>query len=201
MSIEEKLFTKDEKEKIKKSLEQFEIKKILVVDDTEENIVAAKECLKELSDYLGVDYAKNTKEAKELLKKGEYDYVITDLKMEEKYSGLEVVKEAIRNYILPLIVTGYTTHEKKPDGHDHLTLWPLCWDKNKGIEEYIDNEPRRCRKDQPEAWKKVLLYSLEFIDCWKKSIDSLRRAKKYDVTLSEESIKEIMSIYNDIKRY
>lgn len=97
-----------------KSLKRVEVKnpkaKILAVDD-EEIILNSFRKILVLAGY-GVDTVESGKEALGLIKKYDYDFVFTDLKMPEM-DGVEVTKAVkhLRPDIDVIVITGYATIE------------------------------------------------------------------------------------------
>ncbi len=76
------------------------IKKILYIDDSFENGMAAMTADKR------IDFASDIEQIERPL--GDYDCIITDMRMKHEESGFEVVENAIRAGRLPYIATGGT---------------------------------------------------------------------------------------------
>ncbi len=110
------------------------LEKILVADDREENRKAAKEV------FANADIVGSEAEAIQRINENEYDLVITDMQMEDKYSGLRVVKTALENGAIPYVLShAGPSHQgvsvsMRPYGED------ICNAKG---------------KENPETWKEA----------------------------------------------
>jgi len=152
-------------EKIKK----LEIKKMLVVDDMQGNLEAAKKYFKTLP--LEIHYASSGKEAMKKIKEAynlgeKYDVVMTDLEMEAKDEGIRVARKALETLAYTALVTG--RNYDKPDTASHgpntLVIPP---------KEHING-----RKNNPDVWEFALKEFLEYSDS--KEIQKIyESAKRY----------------------
>ncbi len=135
-----------EKEKIIDILKQSNWLRILVADDTEENIVAAKKCFEEINfnGDLSVVFVSNGSEAIEILKREETDLVITDLTMEKEKTGLDVIRRALEHKAFGYIATGQNYDHSDNDAHGPNTTVIPTGKSIKG------------RKNKPEVWKEIL---------------------------------------------
>lgn len=158
-----------DQEKIKSILNKLSllwIKKILVVDDTPANISMAKQYFDNIP--LPIDYAFNTSEAiqkiKENYQEDKYDLILTDLDMENKQSGFDIVREWFAHQSDTFIVTGMNYDKSHTEAH-----WPttqVLWLKFS----------IKSKKDENWTWEKVLSAVVNHI--WsegKKMHDSLSR--------------------------
>ena len=87
---------------------------ILVIDD---DAIIIKSCIRILeSEGIGVSTARNADEAPEVIRKGNFDLLLIDVKM-PKRDGLSLVKEIRQDFPkLPIIVmSGYPTTETIAD--------------------------------------------------------------------------------------
>ncbi|MBN2458898.1 response regulator [Candidatus Woesearchaeota archaeon] len=144
---------------LEEKLAKSEIRNILVVDDTQANLDAAKQYFARL-EPLGIkaEYAASAQEAQQKIQesfesKDKYGLVITDLCMESPKAGLEVVREGFEHLIYTVIATGmnYDAPGVEPDHHGPFTrIMPL-------------NETLRGRKDDPEIWRQVLEKTMDYI--------------------------------------
>ncbi|MCF7872012.1 response regulator [Candidatus Woesearchaeota archaeon] len=171
MTIEQKLTDKD-------------IKKILVVDDREENTQAAKEYFQTIP--IKTDYASSAQEAITKMKENykaetKYDLIITDLEMETKNAGLDVVKEALNQTIYVTIATGMNYDQPEEHGHGPSTTIMPTKESIKG------------KKNNPEVWEQAMKITLDYIASpeIQRSYNSAKRYKKYTGKESE-LFKEIM---------
>lgn len=183
---------------LESKIKQFDIKDILVVDDNDENIKAAEECfskLKEAGLNLNVDYTNSEKCAIDLIKKKDYSLVITDLEMEEKLSGINVVSAATKNAIPAYIVTGYDPY----GSHRRLSILPLYEGKNEKGEKIPIIEYRGESKTNSNSWKKVFEHCLISYEERIEFIKAMKRYKKEVGNLNDEEIKLILDSYYDLK--
>lgn len=157
---------------IDEKLSDMEIKKVLIVDDKTENINAAKQYFKSIP--AKTEYATNSDEAIKKIKESydaeaKYDLVITDLKMETKTAGIDVVKEAILNGTYATIATGANYDKSENDPHGPTTTIRPSGDSI------------RSKKDKPETWTFALEKSLDHIANYKTSPEAkaLQRYEKY----------------------
>lgn len=134
---------------IKERLKILKINKMLVVDDTQVNIDAAREYFDSLK--ISIDYSISQKEACEKLKEGYesnkiFDLTLTDMEMEEKKSGLVVVKAALNHGTFPFIVTGANYEKSDNDPHGPNTY----------IIPVNDKSSINGRKSKSDVWESVL---------------------------------------------
>lgn len=154
---------------IEEKLTSMEIRKILVVDDTPENLQAAKQYFNSLD--IETQYALSSQESIEMIQKAyaknhKYDLVLTDLEMETKNSGVEVVKKALETIAYATLVTGrnYNVPDNASHGPNTVVL-PI-------------GESMNGRKSKPEIWEFALKKSLEYVSS--EEIQKIyKSAKKY----------------------
>lgn len=132
---------------------------ILVVEDKEENIQAAKKYFTEIE--AKADFAKSYDKAVEKLGSKVYACVVTDLYFpksgdsEPEKLGFELIKEIEKQMVPYVLITGGVDH------HEHSASYVLYpWsDKSKlGVKDSsgsIEGEQCQLTKDMPEAWKKA----------------------------------------------
>jgi len=145
---------------IEEKLSELEIKKILVVDDREENLDAAKQYFQTIN--LHVEYATNAKDAIDKMKAAyekeeKYDFILSDLEMETKTAGLDVVKEALEQRSYVTIASGVNYDKSDTDQHGPNTTIRPTGTSIKG------------KKEKPEVWKFALEESLNYIQTYKES--------------------------------
>ena len=154
---------------IKNKMQEHGLERILVVDDTEENLQGAREYFNKIENTI-VDYASSEKEAKTMLENQEnkYNLILTDLEMETKESGYEVIREGIINNVFGVIATGfnYTPHENDKHG-PRTTFVPS---KN-----FVQG-----KKTEPRVWEKALEHAISYLDTYglKKALDENRANNK-----------------------
>ena len=87
------------------------MKKILVIDDELEMLNSLEKILSYRKDFQ-IELSNNSVKARELVVSGDYDVIITDLKMKE-VSGIDILKAAIKKhpYAIVIIISGYGTIE------------------------------------------------------------------------------------------
>jgi len=184
---------------LEQKLNENEIKKILIVDDTQANIEAAKQYFEQV-EKLGVkvEYASNAKEAKEKIKsayeaKEKYSMVLSDLTMEEPKSGLEVVSEAYRHFGRGFIVTGYN-YDNPGHGHGPLTsVYPM-----RGCGSTI-----RGKKEDSAVWGAAFEYALEYLEAphSKALTESMQRYETFvRQPMADYAIDLIMIQFRDLTR-
>ncbi len=83
------------------------IESILILDDKQENIDAYKKAIKGYYPYANVTYAYSEKEGLKLIKKENYDVIITDRVMEDEYSGHRIIDKSIDYGIPAFMITEY----------------------------------------------------------------------------------------------
>ena len=116
----------------------MKLEKILIADDKEENRNAAREV------FPNADIVATETEAIKRLEEseqGNYDLVITDMQMEEKYSGLRVVKSALSKGAIPYVLSH--------TGPSHTGVSIEMRPYGKGIYDYS------LGKADPAVWKEV----------------------------------------------
>lgn len=155
---------------IDQKVKDFKIKKILIVDDTQENIEGAKQYFKTLP--VETHYALSGKEAikeiKEAHDKGKkYDLVVTDLEMETKDAGIGVVRKALETLAYTTIVTGRNYDKSDTASHGPNTMIIPTRKSING------------RKNKPEIWEFALRESLEYATS-EKIQNIYKSAKKYN---------------------
>lgn len=145
---------------IKQLIEDLQIRKILVVDDSKENIDAAKKYFENEIVKYGVSftYVLSGEVAKDEIKKEfdagkKVDFVMTDLQMETKNAGCDVLIEAYRYDAEGVVVTG--RNYQNPNDHDH---GPTTYIKS--IHPCFENLSVAGRKSKPEVWKQCFEKSL-----------------------------------------
>jgi CheY-like chemotaxis protein len=127
---------------LNKKVKKMKLEKMLIVDDTLENISAAKEYFSKQNN-LEVDYSSSAKDAIEKLKSKNYDYLMTDLEMEENKSGLDVIKEGLKQYTIGVIVTGFN-YDGDDKGHGpNTSMRPSEVGSVSG------------KKDDPKVWEQL----------------------------------------------
>jgi len=152
---------------IEQKLEELRIKRVLVVDDTAANIEAAKAEFAKYSGAVIFDYASSAADAKKKIVSQKYDLVMTDLEMESKDSGLEVVSEASKTAAYVTVVTGANYDRLDSDAHGPNTS-VLPADKS-----------MKGKKDKSEVWAFALEESLGWIESG--DIQAIyRSAKRYE---------------------
>lgn len=186
------------KKKTKMALEdkltELEIDRILIVDDSKENIEAAKKCF---SKYNGikVDYAYGEWMAKEMIKmeypNDKYDLVLTDMQMEDKTSGLEVTKAAFSHQGIAGIVTGanYDAPMDAPHG-PNTQLYLLSY-----------NNSVKGKKNSPEIWNELFEKSVEYLSSnGKHLINSMKRYNKFVGKPSEKIGESTNEFYKGLSK-
>jgi len=137
---------------IEQKLEELRIKRVLVVDDTATNIEAAKAEFAKYSGAVIFDYASSAADAKKKMASQKYDLVMTDLEMESKDSGLEIVCEALKTTAYVTVVTGANYDRSASDAHGpNTTVLPA-------------DKSMKGKKDKPEIWAFALEESLGWIE-------------------------------------
>ena len=100
---------------LEKRLLQLEINKILIADDTPENLAAARE-LEKLLPRIKFDFFASGKEITAAINRNPaaVDLVLTDLDMETPKAGLDVLQMAWELRIPALIISGGHKHHNQP---------------------------------------------------------------------------------------
>ncbi|MEM4638045.1 MAG: hypothetical protein QXK76_03445 [Candidatus Woesearchaeota archaeon] len=171
---------------IDQKLSELEIKRILIVDDVPEHILAVQSAF---AKYTGVqfEYASSAKSAIEKIKTAaeqgqKYDLVISDLTMETETAGLDVVKEAIMHSAYATIATGANYDKSKHDGHGPTTtIIPL-------------KDSIKAKKDEPEVWDFALEKSLEYVESYRKSPE-FKAIERYQKQIGIEKMPEQLIEY------
>lgn len=91
-------------------MSEIQIKRVLVVDDSPENLEAARKFFKSV-EGVEVIFFTDSQKAKEAIsdayhRQEKYDLVITDLEMETEFAGMSVARTAVEHQVMPFIVTG-----------------------------------------------------------------------------------------------
>ena len=138
---------------IKQKMKEHGLERILVVDDTKENLEGAKEYFKNMQGVL-VDYASSQAEAIKMLQSQEnkYNLLLTDLEMETKDSGYEVIREGIINNVFGIIATGFNYNPEGNDRHGPITNFFPFKDSVKG------------KKSEPWVWEKAVEHAIKYLD-------------------------------------
>ena len=120
---------------IENKIKELNITKLLIVDDTKENIIAAKNYFSTV-ESLAVEYATSEKEAIKKIKKAyvahPYSFVISDLEMETAFSGLEVCSESLEHLMMPIIATGHNYDKPASAAHGPVTFLKPSDERVKG---------------------------------------------------------------------
>ena len=166
---------------IKQKIKEHGLERILVVDDTIENLQGAREYFENMDEVL-VDYASSQAEAIKMLQNqgNKYDLLLTDLEMETKESGYEVIREGIINNVFGIIATGFNYNPRPNDRHGPRTTFIPSKDFVQG------------KKTKPMVWEKALEHAIKYMDEFglKKALDEnkandKKADKKYaDIVLS-----------------
>lgn len=130
--------------KIQEIFEKFaqrKIKCIVIVDDTKENLDAARKASENFP-KINWEFFDNGKDAINFINEKylEIDLVITDRKMETIDAGIEVLGRAYKFLIPAVIVSGGFQHA----GNQQLKIYPK-----------IGDTPDSMLKDNPETWMKI----------------------------------------------
>ena len=172
---------------IEDKIKELNITKLLIVDDTKENIIAAKNYFSEV-ESLAVEYATSEKEAIKKIKKAyvahPYSLVISDLEMETAFSGLEVCSASIEHLMMPIIATGHNYNKPLSAAHGPVTFLKPS-DKS--------SETIKGRKSDPLVWEGIFEKSLDYIATHKEIYESLKRYKKFvKTTLLDKNLVDTM---------
>jgi len=175
---------------LEEQLKKAGIEKILVVDDRQENISAAKEYFDEHFKK-EVDYAHSESEALERIRKEyqdqKYDLVLSDMQMEKKDSGKTVIFEALKHKAYSLIITAKDAYSHGGISHDESTTI---------ISPHIEYRVTT-KKSDPRTWAAITEKFLEHIERDGKSIfGALKRQEKYVSAPSEYIAKLMMLSYS-----
>jgi CheY-like chemotaxis protein len=177
---------------IDEKLKQTNITRILVVDDTPENLVAAKNYFENLD--VKVDYATNGVSAIEKItqsyeEKDVYSLLLSDLQMEERNSGLDVVREGSKYLIPSFIVTG-RNYDQPHNHHGPSTQ----------IEPYLGSIAGK--KEDENIWMQVLEKVVDNISEGEGTpfYKALSRYRSYIGGMSENIADLSMTRFNHLKR-
>ncbi|MEK6891136.1 MAG: response regulator [Nanoarchaeota archaeon] len=159
----------------------MKLERILIADDREENRKAAKEV------FVNADIVGSEAEAISKLEESkdeEYDLVITDMKMEEKYSGLRVVKTALENGAIPYVLS----HTGPSHTGVSIELRPY----GKGIYDYS------LGKADPAVWKeaKSQIESAEDVHKWYQEVLVKAKSMKANLDFLTNDENLIFAMYN-----
>ncbi len=152
----------------KQKFEEYEkvknlgIKRILIADDNEDNLNAAKEYFNNIENLgIEISYVSSGEIAKEEIKKAadekrEYNFVMTDLEMEEAKTGGEVLKTAYEHGAEGAIITGFNYDKPDEGAHGPTTFV-------RSIHENFSNSSYsiKGKKSDPNIWKESFEKSLE----------------------------------------
>jgi CheY-like chemotaxis protein len=173
---------------IDQKLKDLEIKKVLIVDDTELNIDAAK---KYFSRYDGItfDYASSAEHAKKMIQDNystqKYDLVMTDMQMEKAKSGLDVVRESFKYQTIAAIVTGKNYDRSENESHGANTQLYIM-DQNSSI---------KGKKEKPEVWEYLFGKVVDFLYTKPPVIASLKRYHEHVGKPSDEVAEMAIMFY------
>jgi len=169
---------------LEKGLKKYEIKEILIVDDTTQNLDAAKKYFSNIK--VEMDYASSAQEAIKKIKNSEkgYNLIMTDLEMETPKAGLEVVKLALEKSGYVTIVTGknYDKPETDPHHGPNTNIIPI-------------GSSIKGKKELPEIWGNCLEESLRYIESVQGIYDAEKRHIKYVGKPSEQFKSFMMQNY------
>jgi CheY-like chemotaxis protein len=105
----------DKMPNLSEDLLELNFKRIAIVDDTPENIEAAKEAVKKIS---GIEFTfcNSASEILQLISdhQNPFDLIITDLCMETEDAGLSVVENGFNNGIFVVVASGGYQHNNTP---------------------------------------------------------------------------------------
>lgn len=159
---------------LESKINEYELKNVLIVDDTKENIDAAKKYFENEVKPLGVefDYASSAKEAIEKIDEKNYDLIFSDLVMETPKAGMDVVEKGLEKAIYTVIFTGedhgshgYTTQIIPEMGH-------------------VDD-----KKNNPETWKEGFS---KVLNSKYAVFRAINRFRKYSEKKSLSELKEVI---------
>ncbi len=161
--------------------------RLMVVDDNEYNRYAAEQAAIDLGIADKIDILPSEKEALEYFREGKRpSYVITDLEMENKFSGLAVVEEGFKNGVYSIVATGMNLNQSATEvalhgGHGpSTTVIP----SGTGIK-------TQGRKSFPRVWKGLIEQSLKYLT--KNDWDGLNRN-------GQKKVEFVEKIYNIIQK-
>ena len=145
---------------IDEKIKELGFKKILIADDTKENLDAAKKYFENEVVKYGVSfiYCSSGEAARNEIKKEfdtgkKVDFVMTDLQMETKNAGCDVLIEAYKYGAEGVVITG--RNYQNPDDHGH---GPITYIKS--IYPDFENLNAKGRKSKYEVWKQCFEKSL-----------------------------------------
>ena len=175
---------------LEERLKKAGIEKILVVDDSEENISAAKtyfdEHLKGMVSYAHSE-AEAIQEIQEQYQEKKYDLVLSDMQMEEKSSGKKVVFEASKHKAYSIILTAKDAFSHGGKSYDEsTTIIGPC------IEDHV-----RTKKSDTRTWPIVTEKVLRHLESKGKAThDAIKRHEKYVGKPSQEIAELMMMSYS-----
>ena len=172
---------------IDSKVKELDVKRVLVVDDSQENIDAAKRYFQNFEN-VRFDYCVSGKEAINSIKKESersqnYDLIMSDLEMETKEAGLDVIKQGFLNHTLGVIVTG--KDYDRDDNHAHgpaTTVLPTRYSVSG-------------RKDKEKVWSELFNNALDYLKEKKPLRESIERNKKYVGKMDEGITDLFMELY------
>ncbi len=174
---------------IKEKLKSMGIKKILVTDDTLENLQAAKQYFNSLD--IKTQYASSSQESIKMIQEAyvenhKYDLVLTDLEMETKNSGIGVVKKALETIAYATLITGrnYNAPDNASHGPNTMVL-PI-------------GESMNGRKSMSDIWEFALEKSLEYVSSEEIQLiyKSAKRYLKFIGKIPDIFVKHMLEEYN-----
>jgi CheY-like chemotaxis protein len=178
--------------KLEEKIKQAEIKTILIVDDTKENIEAAKAYFNALEAYgVKAEYAMSAEQAKQKIReaykdKMRYSVIISDMQMEEQFSGLKVAREGFKHQTYSIITTGQNYHMPESHGHGgpYTQVLPYWETTVNG------------KKERLEVWKQVFDIVLEHMTGDdKKTIAALGRYHRFPGKPSDAIADMVMKVF------
>ena len=151
----------------------MKIEKILYIDDRFENGMAAMTADKR------IDFASDIEQIERPF--GEYDCIITDMRMQHSESGFEVVERAIRAGKLPYVATGGT--------YEHGGTFNKVTVFNSDLVRTFD----KMKKAEERFWKEAL----HFIDTNDRTATQQALGKVYGLLgiVPEDSVNMLMHLY------
>ena len=168
-----------------------EKQKILVVDDTLDNINAAKEYFSTTG--LHVDYATSERSARELIRSeylagNGFDIVITDLEMEDKISGCHVLRDAYNYGADAIIATGRRYDSTLEEGNNHGAATGFHSINSKKVGGFGGIF---ARKSNPTVWGAIYDAALQVRE---KDENGLRKKLDENARFNEEGIGGIIGL-------